>query len=80
MLLKSPVFLAVAVLSLALGIGANTAAFTVIDSALMRPLPVENPEELVLFNWDFDSTPPGSSHNGWMLPTPDGRSTTSGSG
>ena len=75
-LLKSPVFLAVAVLSLALGIGANTAVFTVIDSALVRQLWVQDPEELVLFNWDFDSTPPGSSHDGWMLRTPEGRRTT----
>src|SRR5579884_3813518 len=45
---KSPVFTAVAVLSLALGIGANTAIFTLFDQILLRLLPVKNPRELVL--------------------------------
>ncbi len=45
---KSPVFLGVAVLSLALGIGANTAIFTLIDQLMLRLLPVKNPKELVL--------------------------------
>ncbi len=45
---KSPVFTTVAVLSIALGIGANTAIFTLVDQALLRLLPVKNPQELVL--------------------------------
>ena len=45
---KSPVFTAVAVFSLALGIGANTAIFTLLDQILLRLLPVKNPRELVL--------------------------------
>jgi predicted permease len=45
---KSPVFTAVAVLSLALGIGANTAIFTLLDQVLLRLLPVKNPRELAL--------------------------------
>jgi predicted permease len=46
-LAKSPVFASVAVLSLALGIGANTAVFTMLDHVLLHRLPVLNPEELV---------------------------------
>jgi len=45
---KSPVFVMVAVFSLALGIGANTAIFTLVNQVLLRRLPVRNPEELVL--------------------------------
>jgi predicted permease len=45
---RSPIFLAVAVLSLALGIGANTAIFTLIDQLILQPLPVRNPEQLVM--------------------------------
>src|SRR5215510_8225502 len=50
MLIKSKGFTAVAALSLALGIGANTAIFSVIDAAMLRTLPVERPEQLVLFS------------------------------
>jgi predicted permease len=43
----APAFTAVAIITLGLGIGANTAIFTVINAALLRPLPVERPEEFV---------------------------------
>src|SRR5436309_8115125 len=45
---KSPVFSLVAVLSLALGIGANSAIFTLIDQLILRLLPVQHPERVVL--------------------------------
>ena len=54
-LAKSPGFLTVAVVSLGLGIGANTAIFSLINAAMLRMLPVEHPEQLVLL------TDPGSS-------------------
>ncbi len=47
MLLKNKAFTAVAALSLALGIGANTAIFSLMDAALLKMLPVKNPEQLV---------------------------------
>src|SRR5437667_847281 len=47
-LAKNPVFTAVAVLTLALGIGANTAIFTLLDQILLRLLPVKDPQPLVL--------------------------------
>jgi len=47
---KSPLFTCVALGSLAIGIGANTAVFSLMDQALLRSLPVQHPEQLVLFS------------------------------
>jgi predicted permease len=47
-LARTPAFTAAAVLTLALGLGANTAIFSVVDSALLRPLPFRDPDRLVL--------------------------------
>lgn len=57
-LLKRPAFTIVALVILALGIGANTAIFTLINAVLLKPLPVNHPEELVLFD---DSRGEGTS-------------------
>src|SRR5262249_15665838 len=51
MLRNRPMFTAVIALSLALGIGANSAIFSVINAVMLRPLPYRDPERLVMVQW-----------------------------
>src|SRR5262245_52045786 len=59
MFLKAPAFSTVAVLTLALGIGANSAIFSFVDAAFLKPLPYENPQRILQI-WE---KPPGGGNN-----------------
>ena len=63
-LARSPLFTAVAICSLALGIGANTAIFTLIDQILLRKLPVRAPDELVML---YQEGPHNGSNMGYRM-------------
>jgi predicted permease len=71
-LLKKPAFTLVAVFSLALGIGANTAIFSLVDAVMLKSLPVEHPESLVLFgnghNWGGTNDFPDESWDLFSYP------------
>ena len=72
---RAPGFAAVVVISLALGIGANTAIFSAIDAVMLRMLPVEDPQQLVMLEWhapkwpekyveDLEGSSFGNEHDG----------------
>lgn len=63
-MMSNKVFSALAILSLALGIGANSAIYSLMESILMRSLPVADPESLMVLNWT--STPPQNASKQWV--------------
>ncbi|MDQ2841856.1 MAG: ABC transporter permease [Acidobacteriota bacterium] len=66
LLRRSPVFACTAVLSLAIGIGANTAIFSLVDALLVKQLPVRHPEQLRVLTWSADprADMPSDSYDG----------------
>src|ERR1700680_3819472 len=63
-MIANKAFTALAVLSLALGIGANTTIYSLMESILSRSLPVADPESLVVLNWH--SRPPQNANKEWV--------------
>jgi predicted permease len=64
LLLRSPMFSVVAVLSLAIGVGATSAVFSLADAMLFRKLPVESPDDLTLFQWRSGPRHPAPMYSG----------------
>ncbi|HYL75083.1 MAG TPA: ABC transporter permease [Bryobacteraceae bacterium] len=79
MMHHSPGFTFIAVLSLALGIGANTAVFSVVDAILVKTLPVRAPEELRILSWVRSEKEPVGNHSGYNMNDPQTGQPVSGS-
>src|SRR5579872_2690539 len=68
--LRSPGFTAATLLSLALGIGATTAIYSLVDQVILHALPVHEPERLVLVDWDGDDLITGGIGSSNLMPYP----------
>jgi len=69
-LCRAPAFTAVAILSLAFGIGGNTAVFSLLDGVMLKNLPVPNPQQLRILTWPRDKGVPMDNHSGYTIPHP----------
>ena len=71
---KTPALVTAVVLSLAIGVGANTAIFSLVDAAILRPLPVKDPDSLRIIEWINEGFPPGVDNiNGGLKQLTGGR-------
>jgi predicted permease len=71
---KSPALVLAVVLSLTVGVGANAAIFSLVDAAILKPLPVKDPDSLVIVEWTNEGFPEGVSNiNGDFNPISNGR-------
>jgi hypothetical protein len=76
--LRSPGFTATTLLSLALGIGATTAIYSLVDQVILHALPVHEPERLVLVDWNGDDLITGGIGSSNLMPYPSAATSSSG--